>query len=119
MKLMVGITQEKQVQALFLLWSLKKKLSKSLEFLNINLKLNVKETQRPTSNWTNSKTTGKSKIVQALSLVETFPNIKQQFEIDVDATQVTLISKNNLFFVFQFFEKMSFNTMFETVKTIW
>ena len=50
MKLMVGITQEKQVQALFLLWSLKKKLSKSLEFLNINLKLNVKETQRPTSN---------------------------------------------------------------------
>ena len=48
----------------------------------------------------------------------TFPNIKQQFEIDVDATRVTLISKNILLFAFQFLEKMFFNTMFETVKTI-
>ena len=29
---------------------------------------------------------GKSKIVRAPSLVETFPNIMQQFEIDVDVT---------------------------------
>ena len=87
--------------------------------MNINLKLNVKETHRPSSNRTNCKTTGKSKIVRAPSLVvETFPNIKQQFEIDVDATRVALISKNVLFFVFQFLEKMFFNTMFETVKTI-
>ena len=86
--------------------------------MNINLKLNAKETHRPTSNGTNSKTTRKSKIVQAPSLVETFPNIKQQFEIDVDATCVTLISKNILFFIFQFLEKGFFNTMFETVKTI-
>ena len=56
--------------------------------------------------------------VQAPSLVETFPNIKQQFEIDVDATCVTLISKNILFFIFQFLEKGFFNTMFETVKII-
>ena len=87
--------------------------------MNINQKLNVKETHRPTSNRTNCKTTGKSKIVRAPSLVvETFPKIKQQFEIDVDVTRVTLISKNVLFFVFQFLEKMFFNTMFETVKTI-
>ena len=46
--------------------------------------------------------TGKSKIVRARSLVITFPNIKQQFEIDVDATRITLISKNILLFVFQF-----------------
>ena len=52
------------------------------------------------------------------SLVETFPNIKQQFGIDVDVALGTLISKNILFFVFQFFEKMFFNTMFETVTTI-
>ena len=52
------------------------------------------------------------------SLVEAFPNIKQQFGIDVDAALGTLISKNILFFVFQFLEKMFFNTMFETVKTI-
>ena len=52
------------------------------------------------------------------SLVETFPNIKQQFGIDVDVALGTLISKNILFFVFQFLEKMFFNTMFETVKTI-
>ena len=89
------------------------------EFWNINLKLNVKETHRPTSKWTNSKTTGKSKIVRVPSLTETFPNIKQKFEIDVDAARVTLLSKNILFFVFQFLEKMFFNTMFETVKTIW
>ena len=56
--------------------------------------------------------------VQAPSLVETFPNIKQQFEIDVDATCVTLISKNILFFIFQFLEKGFFNTMFEIVKII-
>ena len=52
------------------------------------------------------------------SLVETFPNIKQQFGIDVDVALGTLISKNILFFVFQFLEKMFFNTMFETFKTI-
>ena len=62
--------------------------------------------------------TGKSKIVRVLSLEETFPNIKQQFEIDVDATRVTLISKNILFFVFQLLEKMLFHTTFETVNTI-
>ena len=61
--------------------------------------------------------TGKSKIVRAPSPVETFPNIKQQFEIDVDATHVTLIRKNILLLVFQFLEKMIFNIMFETVKT--
>ena len=60
--------------------------------------------------------TGKSKIVQAPSLAETFPNIKQQFEIDVDMTCTALISKNILLFVFQFLEKMFFNTMFETVN---
>ena len=60
----------------------------------------------------------KSKIVRAPSLVETFPNIIQQFETDVDATRIALISKNILPFVFQFLEKILFNTMFETVKTI-
>ena len=63
----------------------------------------------------------KSKIVQAPSLVETIPNIKQQFEIDVDAKRTTLISKNillSLMFVFQFLGKMFFNTMFETIKSI-
>ena len=58
------------------------------------------------------------KIVRVPSLTETFPNIKQKFEIDVDAARVTLLSKNILFFVFQFLEKMFFNTMFETVTTI-
>ena len=62
--------------------------------------------------------TRKSKIVRAPSLVETFPNIIQQFEIDVDATRIALISKNILLFVFQFLEKIFFNSMFETVKTI-
>ena len=62
--------------------------------------------------------TGKSKIVQAPSLVETFPNIIQQFEKDVDVTRIALISKNILLFVFQFLEKIFFYTMFETVKTI-
>ena len=62
--------------------------------------------------------TGKSKIVQTLSLVETFPNMKQQFEIDADATRTALICENILLFVFQFLEKMFFNTMFETVKSI-
>ena len=47
--------------------------------------------------------TGKSKIVQAPSLVETLPN-KQQSEIDVDARCTALISKNILLFVFQFLE---------------
>ena len=61
---------------------------------------------------------GKSKIIQTPSLVETFPNIIQQFEIDVDATLIALISKNILLFVFQFLEKVFFNVMFETVKTI-
>ena len=59
--------------------------------------------------------TGKSKIVRAPSPVETFPNIKQQFEIDVDATRLFFKSKNILFFVFQFLEKISFNTMFKIV----
>ena len=62
--------------------------------------------------------TGKSKIVQAPLLVETFPNIIQQFEIDVDATRIALISKNILLFVFLILEKILFNIMFETVKTI-
>ena len=73
---------------------------------------------RPTSNCTNSKMTGKSKIVRVLSLEETFPNIKQQFEIDVDATRIVLINKNILLFDFQFLEEMFFNTMFETVTII-
>ena len=60
----------------------------------------------------------KIKNSMSTSLVEVFPNIKQQFGIDVDAALGTLISKNILFFVFQFLEKMFFNTMFETVKTI-
>ena len=62
--------------------------------------------------------TGKSKIVRVPLLVETSPNIKQQFEIDVDAIRIALISKNTLLFVFQFLEKIFFNTMFETVKII-
>ena len=61
---------------------------------------------------------GKLKIIQTPSLVETFPNIIQQFEIDADATRIALISKNILLFVFQFLEKVFFNAMFETVKTI-
>ena len=60
----------------------------------------------------NSKITGKSKIMQAPSLLETFSNIKKQFQTDVDATCIILISKNILLFVFQFFEKMFFNTMY-------
>ena len=52
------------------------------------------------------------KIIQAPSLLETFLNIKKQFEIDVDATCITLKSKNILLFVFQFLEKMFFNTMY-------
>ena len=48
MKLMAGITQEKQ-SFISIVVPLKKPLKKS-EFLNINLKLNVKETHRPTSN---------------------------------------------------------------------
>ena len=51
--------------------------------------------------------TGKSKVVRAPSLIETFLNIKQQFEIDVDATRTALISKNILLLVFQFPEKCS------------
>ena len=43
--------------------------------------------------------TGKSKIVRAPLLVETFPNIKEQYETDVDATRTTLISCS-LFFSF-------------------
>ena len=49
----------------------------------------------------------KRKIVRAPSLVETFPNIIQQFEVDVDATRISLISKNILLFVFRFLEKYS------------
>ena len=60
--------------------------------------------------------TGKSKIVRAPSLVETFPNIEQQFEIVVDVTRVTLKSKKILFFVFQFLEKMFFNTMLKLLR---
>ena len=87
----------------------------TLQKFDIRLKLNVMETHRLTSNSTNPKVTGKSKIVPAPSLVETFPNIKQQFEIDVDATRTVSISKNILLFVFQFLEKMFFNTMLERV----
>ena len=87
-------------------------------FLNIKLKLNVKETHRPTSNLNQFQNDRKIKIVRAPSLVETLPNIKQQFETDVDAIRTALISKNILLFVFQFLEKMFFNSMFETVKSI-
>ena len=38
--------------------------------------------------------TGKSKRVRAPSLVQRFPNIIQQFEIDVNVTRIALISKN-------------------------
>ena len=62
--------------------------------------------------------TGKSKIVRAPSLVETFPNIIHQVEVDVDATSIALISKNIVLSVFQFLEKIFFNAMFEAVKTI-
>ena len=87
----------------------------TLQKFDTRLKWNVMETHRLISNWTNSKVTGKSKLVRAPSLVETFPNIKQQFEIDVDATRTVSISKNILLFVFQFLEKMFFNTMLERV----
>ena len=87
-------------------------------FFNIKLKVNVKETHRPTSNLNQFQNDRKFKIVRAPSLVETFQNIKQQFEIDVDATCTALISKNILLFVFHFLEKMFFNTMFETAKSI-
>ena len=53
---------------------------------NIKLKLDVKETHRQTSNLNQFQNDRKIKTVRALSLVETFRNIKQQFEIDVDAT---------------------------------
>ena len=86
--------------------------------LNIKLKLNVKETHRRTSNLNQFQNDREIKIVQAPSVVETFPNIKQQFEIDVDATRTALISKNILIFVYQFLEKMFSNTMFENVKSI-
>ena len=58
----------------------------------------------------------KIKIAQAPSVVETFPNIKQQFRIDVDATRTALTSKNILLFVFQFLEKMFSNSMFELLR---
>ena len=51
-------------------------------------------------------------------MVETFQNIRQQFEINDDATRTSFISKNILLIAFEFLEKMSFNTMFETVKGI-
>ena len=86
--------------------------------LNIKLQLNVKETHRTTSNLNQFQNDREIKIVQAPSVVETFPNIKQQFEIDVDATRTALISKNILIFVFQFLEKTFSNTMFETVRSI-
>ena len=44
--------------------------------------------------------------------------MKQQFDIDVDATRTALISKNIVLFVFQFLEKLYFNAMFEIVKSI-
>ena len=74
-------------------------------FLNIKLKLNVKGTERPTSNLNQFQNDRKIKIGPAPSLVETFQNIKQQLEIDVDATRITFISKNILLFVFYFLEK--------------
>ena len=73
---------------------------------------------RPTSNLNQFQNDRKIKLVQAPSLVEIFQNIKQQFEIDVDVIRTALISKNILLFVFHFHEKMLFNTMFETVKSI-
>ena len=57
-------------------------------------------------------------IVPVPSPVGTFLNIRQQFEIDVNKTRAALISKNIVLFVFQFLEKMWFNTMFQTVKSI-
>ena len=48
-------------------------------------------------------------MVRAPSLVEIFPNIKQQFEIDVDAIRIALVSKNILLFVFQFIETVKNN----------
>ena len=86
--------------------------------MNIKLKLNVKETHRPTSNLNQFQNDRKIKIVRAPSLAETLTNIKQQFETDVDAIRTAFISKNILLFVFQFLEKIFFNSMFETVKSI-
>ena len=82
----------------------------TLHKFDIRLKLNVKETHRPTSNWTNSKIPRKSKIVRAPSLVETFPNIKQQFEIDLDAMLTVLISKTSCSLFFSFLKNV-FNAM--------
>ena len=51
-----------------------------------------------------------------ISLVETFQNIKQQFEIDVDVTPTALIRKNIWLLVFQFFEKVFFSNLLETLR---
>ena len=67
--------------------------------------MNVKESHRPTSNWTNSKMTGKSKIVRTLSLVETFSNVKQQFEIDADAIHTALNAKISYSLFFSILKK--------------
>ena len=60
---------------------------------------------------------GKSKIIQTPSLVETFPNIIQQFEIDVDATHITLIKKTSCSLFFSFLKKYSLTSCL-TLKTI-
>ena len=63
--------------------------------------------------------TGKSKIVQAPSLVGTLLNMKQQFKIDVNVTCISLAKMPGSLF-FSFLKKCSFlNTTFETVKNIW
>ena len=77
--------------------------------MNRDLKLDVKKAPRPTSSLTNYRMIRKQKMVRAPSLVEIFPNIKQQFEIDVDAIRIALVSKNILLFVFQFIETVKNN----------
>ena len=41
--------------------------------------------------------TGESKIVRAPSLVEAFPNMIQQFEIDIDAIRIAFNKQKYLF----------------------
>ena len=65
--------------------------------MNINLKLNVKKTL----------------IVETLQ-VETFPNIKQQLGIDVDATCIASISKK--IFIFSFLKKCSVTLCFKLLR---
>ena len=89
MKLMVGITQKNRL-ALFPLWSLKKS-SQSDRVFEHKTKIKCKRNSQTNQLLNQFQNDRKTKIVRASSLVETFLNIKQQFEIDVDTTRLKLL----------------------------